>query len=128
MDRDPDSTFASAFRLVESRTEPGRGRFAVEVVAGGPFFEGHFPGAPILPAVAQLVLIEALLRRLPGSSEAIVGIESLRLLNAISPADVIEVRLEQDRDADAASMSFEVVGERGPISQGRLLLRRAAPG
>jgi 3-hydroxymyristoyl/3-hydroxydecanoyl-(acyl carrier protein) dehydratase len=40
----------------------------IAIPASGPWFEGHFPGRPILPGVAELALAIATLGRETGSN------------------------------------------------------------
>ena len=62
----------------------------VRVEPSSPFFEGHFEGEPILPAVAQVFLFE---RLMAGVSEAcgLAGIPSLRFRRVVRPGDVLDV-------------------------------------
>ena len=98
----------------------------VVVGAGSRFFAGHFPGRPVLPAVAQLMLVEALLRRACGGGARIVAVDRLRLLQPSGPGDRLTVRLEPGGSgaagvgATAGSARFRI--ERGAthVSEGVL--------
>lgn len=59
----------------------------LEIPASGPLFEGHFPGRPILPAVA---LLDQTVRALAGAA-ALHGIENLRLRRPVLPGDVLDL-------------------------------------
>ncbi|MCP4936764.1 MAG: hypothetical protein GY927_21815, partial [bacterium] len=61
-----------------------------------PFFEGHFPGQPIMPAVAQIQMIEALLRAHTGWNNDIRGGKSIKFLQRILPGDAVELQLTLD--------------------------------
>lgn len=65
----------------------------LEIPASGPLFEGHFPGRPILPAVA---LLDRTVRALagtaaPAGATALRGIANLRLRRPVLPGDVLDV-------------------------------------
>jgi len=62
--------------------------------AGSRFYDGHFPGRPVLPAIAQLSLVERLIRLTHGQDARIVAIERLRLLHPLVPGDPLRVRIE----------------------------------
>ncbi len=63
---------------------------AIAVPPDGPLFEGHFPGRPILPGIAELVLIARALA--PGGDAAGVStIPFARFRGLVLPADHLEV-------------------------------------
>ena len=85
---------ALEFRLLE-RTDAA-GTWEVTVPADLLYFEGHFPGAPILPAIAQLIALvldrtHALWPELGQPRR--VG--RLKFMQAIAPGDTIAVQLER---------------------------------
>ena len=77
---------------------------AMEVVAGpeSRYFSGHFPDAPVFPAVAQLVLVEALLRRRHGSAAWISGVVAIRFVRPIRPGERVALRLDEQSDGRSA--------------------------
>ncbi|MEP7011504.1 MAG: hypothetical protein ABJC13_14375 [Acidobacteriota bacterium] len=85
------------FRWIDREDGADGTRFTVEIPAESPAFEGHFPGRPILPAVAQLALVEQGLARLAQAdssrSPAIVEISGLRLRRTVGPGDRLTLQL-----------------------------------
>lgn len=79
------------FDLHDLHVEDLRTRVMFSVPEGHPWFEGHFPGTPILPAVAQVNLVQSLHRM--GDRTFIVGVHSLRLTAPIRPGDRLELTL-----------------------------------
>lgn len=82
------------FRVVHA--DATAGRFLVTVPADLLYFQGHFPGAPILPAIAQLLTLvldrtHALWPEL-GQPRRVAR---LKFTQAIDPGDEIEVQLER---------------------------------
>jgi 3-hydroxymyristoyl/3-hydroxydecanoyl-(acyl carrier protein) dehydratase len=62
----------------------------LEIPEGGPLFEGHFPGRPILPGIAQLVLVSRALA--PGGEAASVAeIPFARFRGVVAPGDRLDV-------------------------------------
>jgi len=62
----------------------------IAIPGGGPLFEGHFPGRPILPGIAELALVAAALS--PGGAEGdVCGIPFVRFRGLVLPGDVLEV-------------------------------------
>ena len=88
----------------------------IEVPADGAWFDGHFPGRPILPGVAQFALaLEAL-----GRSTAVRSIVHARLRHLVSPGERLEifardvsenrVRVELKRGATVVSNAEFILG------------------
>ena len=74
--------------------EPGKRIVALKnVSAGEPYFQGHFPGRPIMPGV--LVLSGTGLK--PGSVYYYVGIDNARFKKPVVPGDQLEVEVAMER-------------------------------
>ena len=73
-----------------------------------PWFDGHFPGAPVLPAVAQLDAVDRLLGE---EGLALRGIEQARFRRAIVPGETAEISLEPADSPDRRRFAVRV-GER----------------
>lgn len=98
-------------RVVE--IEPGKRAVAVKnVTANEWFFQGHFPGRPIMPgvliieALAQTAALALLAERPQGDELPLfAGIEEFRFRRPVRPGD--QLRLE-----------FELLRARGPVGKG----------
>ena len=77
----------------------------VEVPAGARWFDGHFPGHPILPAVAQLALVDRLLRRLAGPGRT-TALDRFRLPLPVAPGDRLAVALARPDAAGRAAFTL----------------------
>ena len=83
------------------------GEITAEAVAGddSPWFDGHFPGSPILPGIAQLAIIEEAVRRAGGDGGAISGVDRLRFKGMIRPGERMTVTA---RPANESGNRFSV--------------------
>ena len=112
---------STPFRMVDERNDGDTVVFTVVVPEDCPFFAGHFPGRPVLPAIGQLAILAAVLRRVTGPSVSLTGVDGFRLSRQVLPGDRIEVRLEELRNSTAA---FQIRCDGAPVSRG--ILRVAA--
>jgi 3-hydroxyacyl-[acyl-carrier-protein] dehydratase len=100
-------------RIVEYDAEAKRIVGIKGVAATEWFFQGHFPGLPVMPGVFQ---VEALAQTMavyvakqPGFGDRIglfAGIDECRFKRIVEPGDVLELRCELER-------------VRGPIGRGK---------
>lgn len=60
-----------------------------------PYFTGHFPGRPVLPAVAVLDATLACLRQATGETRALASVVSAKFTAVIEPGRAIRVRATQ---------------------------------
>jgi 3-hydroxyacyl-[acyl-carrier-protein] dehydratase len=57
------------------------------------WFDGHFPSKPILPGVAQLILVMDILKQALEPTITVDGVSRVRFKQMIRPEDVIDVRI-----------------------------------
>ena len=85
---------ALEFRLLERSAD--HGRFAVEIAPDLLWLQGHFPGAPLLPGVAQLLaLVLDRAHWLWPELGQPRRLSRLKFKSPIRPGDQLEVRLER---------------------------------
>ena len=86
--------------------EPGRRVVALKnVSANEPYFQGHFPGRPIMPGVLILeamaqaagVLVLSATGLKPGSVYYYVGIDKARFKKPVVPGDQLEIEVTLER-------------------------------
>ena len=112
--------------------EPGRRLVAAKnLTVGEEFFQGHFPGRPLLPAV---LMVEALAQAatvllleqpsVPSTARvSLRGVDGGRFRRAVGPGDVLrlEVMLGRQRSALAFAQAGAYVGDQ-VVAEARLLL------
>ena len=76
----------------------------IDVPSGEAFFEGHFPGRPILPGVAELALAAGALAQ-AGSPLSLQGIAFARLRQLVFPGDRLELVA---RPQEGAHLRFDL--------------------
>ena len=80
-------------------TADGGARLSVRVPLDLGYFDGHFPGRPIVPGVAQVVLVERAARGLWPDLGAPVELRRLKFLETIGPGDELVLELRREGDA-----------------------------
>ena len=83
-----------------------------------PMFAGHFPGLPIMPAVAQLALLQALINQHSGWGTNFTGGSRLKFAARIQPGDTLTVTLQRS----AEKVRFSIDNATGLASKGTLTL------
>ena len=106
--------------------EPGRlARALKNVTVNEPFFQGHFPGYPVMPGVLvieALVQLSAVLARDHGLTLDLSGISGARFKRQVSPGDqlLLESRMEPVVDG-SGSFAVQATVEGEVAAEARLL-------
>jgi len=79
--------------------EPGTVTRRYRFSAGFIGFSGHFPGDPILPAIAQMRTVISLAEEHSGRSLRLAAVESAKFLSPIHPCEEVRVRYRRRTDA-----------------------------
>lgn len=79
-----------------------------------PAFRGHFPGQPLLPAVAQLSLVRQLIARRWGD---IIGGSGLKFIRPLRPGDQLSCRVTALTDG---RLQIEIKNNDGVATKGIL--------
>lgn len=89
------------------------------VDAGLRVLEGHFPGAPIVPGVAQLHWVVTLGQQAFGIPAAFLRAEVVKFQQPILPGASVQVQLQWL--PDKGYLQFALTSSRGPHASGRLV-------
>lgn len=102
---------------------------AIAVEAGAPWFDGHFPGRPILPGVAELVLALEALRRESGAALPLRGIGFARLRHLVLPGDRLELSARESatRGDEAGRLRFELSRAGTLVANGEFIIGEPRP-
>jgi 3-hydroxymyristoyl/3-hydroxydecanoyl-(acyl carrier protein) dehydratase len=95
--------------------------FAVEIPASSPLFEGHFPGHPILPGVAQLALVESAL------GAPLTGVRVVKLRRPVGPGEVLELSLGEPEGDGWTRFELRRAGEAVSSGAGRTGTSASSP-
>ena len=107
--------------LTEATGRDGDGPcFEVSVPAESSFFEGHFPGQPLLPAAAILTLV-AEAARIAFPEDAVTGFDAVRFSSPVAPG--CAARLEFRNEGNGSGPLFELATGDRVLTTGRIHLR-----
>lgn len=99
--------------------EPGAARLRLSIDADLPWFDGHFPGAPIVPGVTQVDWAIGFARELFALPPAFHGLEALKFQQVIAPGGSVELSL--DFAPERGQLNFRLTSAAGPHAGGRIL-------
>ena len=71
-----------------------KSRSCFEFTGEEEFFQGHFPGAPILPGVIQLELAVKAAQELIGGEKTLKAVKKMKFTGVIQPRQKIELEVE----------------------------------
>jgi 3-hydroxymyristoyl/3-hydroxydecanoyl-(acyl carrier protein) dehydratase len=92
------------------------------VLPGEKFFQGHFDGDPVLPAVAQFSLVADALRQWDPTAQ-IIGIEAARFRALVLPREELKVSFQGQSGED--KLRFDIHRDEQVISQGKIHVSRS---
>jgi len=99
---------APEIRAVE-RTERGL-RLTLKIPADLSYFEGHFPGCPLLPGVVQVTwAIELGRKHIPFTAQ-FRSLSAVKFTRVIQPGAVVTLRLDYSSDARELDFAYELDG------------------
>ncbi|MDA8126565.1 MAG: MaoC/PaaZ C-terminal domain-containing protein [Deltaproteobacteria bacterium] len=94
---------------------------AAAVPGGSLWYDGHFPGHPILPGIAILAFVkEAIVtaERTEGREVAITGLRRVRFRLPVDPGDRMEIRIVREQKGGRRSYPFTVALAAEPVCTG----------
>lgn len=82
--------------VISSREQGEDGSLSAEVRTpkGSAWFDGHFPGYPILPGIAQLGMVYEIVRQTLQCPVRVAEVNNIRFKQMIAPDDCLLVKAE----------------------------------
>jgi 3-hydroxymyristoyl/3-hydroxydecanoyl-(acyl carrier protein) dehydratase len=109
--------------VVARRVQAGAAEVDLVVPHDLRYFEGHFPGAPVVPGVVQIKWAIGFARELFGACREFGGMEAVKFQHVMQPGARATLKLDYAEESGKLRFSFE--HDRTRYSSGRLLLRGA---
>ena len=112
---------------VETITTRGetRAEAQVTVPADSTWFDGHFPGMPLLPGIAQLAMVEAAIAQTWEPERRVAQFSRVRFKLKIDPATPVTVKVTRNTDKPDL-FSFQIATPEGIACVGNVNTRIAA--
>lgn len=107
--------------VLEQRVTPPTAELRLEIPPDLEYFEGHFPGAPVVAGVVQLKWAVEAGRRHVGAHGVLARMENLKFQRVLVPRCKVTLTLEWAEATRKLNFAYARDGER--FSSGRLLFR-----
>jgi 3-hydroxymyristoyl/3-hydroxydecanoyl-(acyl carrier protein) dehydratase len=107
--------------LVRVAVSPEAAHFTTSIPEGLRFFEGHFEGSPILPGVAEvLLLVERPAREAWPDRGGARRLSRVKFERAIRPGDALDVHLERTTGDEGTRVRFRIERAGQPCASGTI--------
>ena len=117
------SDFTEDFELREIRQDGDTAVFETVIPPKLKYLDGHFPGAPIVPGVAQIVALgESPARQAWPDLGAAAGLRRVKFMEALRPGDTLRLTLTRRSPTEVATRIH-----RGEVECSKGTLLFAAP-
>lgn len=90
----------------------------IAVSRNAAYFDGHFPGFPILPGVVELLLVLDALSQHGGQAVKLRGIAFARLRQLVFPGELLDL---DTRELDNGHIRVELSRSNGPVASAELI-------
>ncbi|MEE4314762.1 MAG: hypothetical protein V2J11_09675 [Desulfofustis sp.] len=88
--------------------------------ADAPWYDGHFPGEPVLPGVAQLELVAELTSTLAGEPVFVDSLSRVKFRKLIAPGESLKITVSRNESKDA--YVFKITSGQENVSSGILTI------
>lgn len=112
--------------IKREQREDGTLRVAVHVPRGSAWFDGHFPGHPVLPGIAQLGMVFDLIRNAVDGPVRVTEVSRVRFKQMILPEDRLTVTAEP-RPARNGAYGFRITKDDEVVCSGTMTVAAVQP-
>ena len=94
------------------------------VPADSPWFEGHFPGEPILPGIAIVHTVEqAILKDIQKNNERVVldELRRIRFVQPVRPGEQLKITVLREDTGGEILFSFKVINKENIVCSGLII-------
>ena len=96
---------------IESKAEIGI-RAAIQVPGDSHWFDGHFPGEPVLPGLAQISMVFDVIQKASECELGVFSVNRVRFKRIVRPDDLLTVvAVPLEKEADAYSFYIKIQGD-----------------
>ena len=114
-----------------SHSSPDRLVAEIRVALDSPWFNGHFPGGPILPGVAVLTMVVEMVRHAEQKKNRkvrISGIKRIRFKQPVKPDDQLSIEVSCVDSGPVSSYLFKAMVKNEIACTGVVLVERIPAG
>ncbi len=97
----------------------------VRVPASSRWFDGHFPGYPVLPGIAQLAMVFDLIQGALGVPARVLEVSRVRFKQMIVPADRLQL-VAEPRPGREGAYAFRVMKNGEVVCSGTMMVKKLA--
>ena len=109
------------------RSDENEIRAEIQVPVASPWFDGHFPGEPVLPGLAQISIVFDVIQEASDGQWVVSSVSRIRFKRIIRPDDRLEVIASPlAKEADGFSFRIQVRGDL--VCSGVMRLQRKSNG
>lgn len=94
------------------------------VPADSPWFEGHFPGEPILPGIAIVHTVrQAILKDIQKKNESVLldELRRIRFVRPVRPGEELKITVSREDKGGEILFSFKVINKENIVSSGLII-------
>jgi 3-hydroxymyristoyl/3-hydroxydecanoyl-(acyl carrier protein) dehydratase len=108
-------------------SETGEWCTEVQVVPESLWFSGHFPGDPVLPAIAQLGMVFDAVCKVSGFQFRIAGFSRVKFKRMIRPGDCLKITIRSKKDQEGVYAFRILIGDEIACTGSMALEKRTDP-
>lgn len=113
------------YHLIDIESSPEKEiRASIKVPRDSPWLDGHFPGEPVLPGLAQISMVYDVIQQASAGKMRVSSVSRVRFKRMVRPDDLLAVSVvPMAREAD--TFSFRIQIRETPVCSGVMRLRAA---